>query len=109
MQQDLGNADLFASCGASNAGADPRSVDKQHRHFEKVGICLLTHGSPTVPSLEESLLIVCGYRNIYYKDPELFKSQKVVDRYVDILSYTFGLQRAALHVVSLLAYHVIGS
>lgn len=38
--------------------------------------------------------------NIYYKDPELFKSQKVVDRYVDILSYTFGIQRQALNVVS---------
>ncbi|KAL8648213.1 MAG: hypothetical protein Q9210_005122 [Variospora velana] len=41
------------------------------------------------------------YRNIYYKDPELFQSQKVVDRYVDILAYTFGLRRAALNVVSL--------
>ncbi|KAL8983514.1 MAG: hypothetical protein Q9177_004957, partial [Variospora cf. flavescens] len=38
------------------------------------------------------------YRNIYYKDPELFQSQKVVDRYVDILAYTFGIQRAALNV-----------
>ncbi|KAL8690480.1 MAG: hypothetical protein Q9224_004398 [Gallowayella concinna] len=37
------------------------------------------------------------------KDPELFKSQRVVDRYVDILSYTFGVQRAALNVVSHLA------
>ena len=41
-------------------------------------------------------------RNIYYKDPELFRSQKVVDRYVDILSYTLGVQRAALNVVSAL-------
>ncbi|KAL8781950.1 MAG: hypothetical protein Q9213_005789 [Squamulea squamosa] len=38
------------------------------------------------------------HRNIYYKDAELFKSQKVVDRYVDILSYTFGIQRADLNV-----------
>ncbi|KAL8644950.1 MAG: hypothetical protein Q9226_007514 [Calogaya cf. arnoldii] len=41
---------------------------------------------------------VVSKRNIYYKDPELFKSQKVVDRYVDILSYTFGIHRAALNV-----------
>ncbi|KAL8975266.1 MAG: hypothetical protein Q9197_000522 [Variospora fuerteventurae] len=40
------------------------------------------------------------YRNIYYKDPELFQSQKVVDRYVDILAYTFGIQRAALNVTA---------
>ncbi|KAL8631872.1 hypothetical protein Q9189_002452 [Teloschistes chrysophthalmus] len=44
--------------------------------------------------------VVVSKRNIYYKDPELFKSQKVVDRYVDILSYTFGIQRQALNVVS---------
>ncbi|KAL9612689.1 MAG: hypothetical protein Q9167_002725 [Letrouitia subvulpina] len=43
----------------------------------------------------------CFIRNIYYKDPALFKSQAVVDRYVDILAYTFGVQRAALNVVSI--------
>ncbi|KAL8895121.1 MAG: hypothetical protein Q9192_003828, partial [Flavoplaca navasiana] len=44
--------------------------------------------------------VVVSKRNIYYKDPELFKSQKVVDRYVDILSYTFDIQRAALNVTA---------
>ncbi|KAL9580489.1 MAG: hypothetical protein Q9212_004468 [Teloschistes hypoglaucus] len=44
--------------------------------------------------------VVVSKRNIYYKDPELFKSQKVVDRYVDILSYTFGIQRQALNVTA---------
>lgn len=39
-------------------------------------------------------------RNIYYKDPALFKSQSVVDRYIDIVAYTLGVQRAALNVVS---------
>lgn len=39
-------------------------------------------------------------RNIYYKDPALFKRQEVVDRYVDILAYTFGVRRAELNVVS---------
>ena len=39
-------------------------------------------------------------RNIFYQDPKLFKSQAVVDRYVDILAYTFGLRRADLNVVS---------
>ncbi|KAL8814815.1 MAG: hypothetical protein Q9223_005996 [Gallowayella weberi] len=42
--------------------------------------------------------VVVSKRYIYYKDPELFKSQSVVDRYVDILSYTFGVPRAALNV-----------
>lgn len=39
-------------------------------------------------------------RNIYYKDPALFRSQNVVDRYIDIVAYTLGVQRAALNVVS---------
>ncbi|KAL8932440.1 MAG: hypothetical protein Q9216_006835 [Gyalolechia sp. 2 TL-2023] len=42
--------------------------------------------------------VVVSKRNIYYKDPELFKSQTIVDRYVDILAYTFGIQRTALNV-----------
>ncbi|KAL8716033.1 MAG: hypothetical protein Q9225_006282 [Loekoesia sp. 1 TL-2023] len=46
--------------------------------------------------------VVISKRNIYYKDPELFKSQKIVDRYVDILAYTFGIQRAALNVSTLI-------
>ena len=49
---------------------------------------------------EKPVLIGRRCRNIYYKDPELFKSQTVVDRYVDILAYTFGIHRAALNVVS---------
>ncbi|KAL8681364.1 MAG: hypothetical protein Q9186_002507 [Xanthomendoza sp. 1 TL-2023] len=55
--------------------------------------------------IHEALInnVVVSKRYIYYKDPELFKSQRVVDRYVDILSYTFGVQRAALNVVSHLA------
>lgn len=38
-------------------------------------------------------------RYIYYQDPALFKTQRVVDRYVDILAYTFEVPRAALNVV----------
>ena len=39
-------------------------------------------------------------RNIYYKDPALFKRQSTVDKYVDIIAYTFGVSRFALNVVS---------
>lgn len=42
-------------------------------------------------------------RNIYYRDPALFKSQHVVDRYVDILAFTLGVRRADLNVVSSLS------
>ncbi|KAI4163626.1 MAG: hypothetical protein LQ342_002660 [Letrouitia transgressa] len=53
--------------------------------------------------------VVISKRNIYYKDPALFKSQAVVDRYVDILAYTFGVQRAALNVTAVAKGLAIGS
>ena len=45
-------------------------------------------------------LILFLFRNLYYQDPSLFKKQAVVDRYVDALAFTFGVQRANLNVVS---------
>ena len=45
-------------------------------------------------------LMLIDQRNIYYQNPALFKSQAVVDRYVDLFAYTFGVQRASLNVVS---------
>ena len=47
---------------------------------------------------QHSLNLQC--RNIYYKDPALFKTQSTVDYYVDIIAYTFGVSRLALNVVS---------
>jgi DNA topoisomerase VI subunit A len=41
-------------------------------------------------------------RDIYYRDPELFRSQTFVDRYVDMIAYTCGVTRFDLNVVSLL-------
>ena len=41
-----------------------------------------------------------GARHLFYKDPSLFKSQQVVDRYVESLAFTLGVQRADLNVVS---------
>jgi hypothetical protein len=40
-------------------------------------------------------------RDIYYRDPELFKRQTTVDRYIDDIAYTCGVARADLNVVSL--------
>ncbi|KAI9744265.1 MAG: hypothetical protein M1818_002417 [Claussenomyces sp. TS43310] len=39
-------------------------------------------------------------RDIYYRDPELFMTQAVVDRYVDDLAFTLGVERDALNVVA---------
>lgn len=44
--------------------------------------------------------MLIAFRNIYYKDPALFKSQATVDKYVDIFAFTFDLQRSDLNVVS---------
>lgn len=40
------------------------------------------------------------HRDIYYIDPAYFKSQHVVDKIVDDLAYTIGVDRAALNIVS---------
>lgn len=45
------------------------------------------------------LLLTCRHRDIYYRDPELFMKQAVVDRYVGDLTYTLGVERDALNVV----------
>ena len=37
--------------------------------------------------------------DIYYRHPDLFVKQPVVDRYVDDLACTFGVTRAQLNVV----------
>jgi meiotic recombination protein SPO11 len=36
---------------------------------------------------------------MYYRDPELFLKQSVVDRYVDDIAFNIGVKREALHVV----------
>ena len=55
----------------------------------------LQSGSTLTQTLADTL-----FRNIYYKDPTLFKSQTTVDHYVDIIAYTFDVSRLALNVVS---------
>ena len=59
--------------------------------------------NPPIVNLDQnwigiSLIFQC--RNIYYKDPALFKTQVTVDYYVDIIANTFGVSRLALNVVS---------
>ncbi|KAF6233924.1 hypothetical protein HO173_007754 [Letharia columbiana] len=44
--------------------------------------------------------VIVSKRNIYYKDPALFKTQLTVDYYVDIIAYTFGVSRLALNVTA---------
>lgn len=44
-------------------------------------------------------------RNIYYQDPDLFKSQSHVDELVDDLAFTLGVGRNALHIVRMLSLY----
>jgi meiotic recombination protein SPO11 len=39
-------------------------------------------------------------RNIYYQNPDLFKSQSAVDDMVDNLAFTLGVGREDLNIVS---------
>lgn len=43
---------------------------------------------------------------MFYRDPELFIKQSVVDRYVDDLAYTLGVERDALNVVCPTSYNL---
>ena len=45
-------------------------------------------------------------RDIYYKDPSLFRNQEVVDRYIDDLAYTFEVSRSSLNVVGFLGLDI---
>jgi meiotic recombination protein SPO11 len=49
------------------------------------------------------VLFTCSHsssRDMYYRDPELFLKQSVVDRYVDDIAFNLGVKREALNVVS---------
>ncbi|CZT50385.1 related to MEIOTIC RECOMBINATION PROTEIN REC12 [Rhynchosporium secalis] len=47
--------------------------------------------------------------DIYYRGPEIFMKQAVVDRYVDDIAYTFGVGRDALNIVAAAKGLVAGS
>ncbi|KAL2067544.1 hypothetical protein VTL71DRAFT_1969 [Oculimacula yallundae] len=53
--------------------------------------------------------IVTTKRDIYYREPELFTKQAVVDRYVDDIAHTFGVGRDALNIVAAAKGLVAGS
>ncbi|KAL5313601.1 hypothetical protein ACEPPN_018022 [Leptodophora sp. 'Broadleaf-Isolate-01'] len=53
--------------------------------------------------------IVTTKRDIYYREPELFMKQEVVDRYVDDIAHTFGVGRDALNIVAAAKGLVAGS
>ncbi|KAG4437979.1 hypothetical protein IFR05_006560 [Cadophora sp. M221] len=53
--------------------------------------------------------IITTKRDIYYREPELFMKQDVVDRYVDDIAHTFGVGRDALNVVAAAKGLVAGS
>lgn len=44
-------------------------------------------------------------RNVYYQNPQLFKSQAVVDDMVDNLAFTLGVGREDLNIVSQACSH----
>ncbi|KAE8144853.1 meiotic recombination protein spo11 [Aspergillus avenaceus] len=53
--------------------------------------------------------LVVSRRDIYYSDPNLFGTQKVVDDIVDDVAYTVGLDRSALNVEAAAKGLVVGS
>lgn len=67
-----------------------RSLCRHHRqccHYEEVYCRFLLN------------LADATGRDIYYKDPALFKQQTVVNKYIDDFANTFGVLRSDLNVV----------
>ena len=46
-------------------------------------------------------------RDVYYRDPALFRKQSCVDRIIESLAYTLLIPRSCLHVVSPLYFGVM--
>ncbi|POS82716.1 hypothetical protein EPUL_005034 [Erysiphe pulchra] len=53
--------------------------------------------------------IITTKRDIYYREPELFKHQTVVDRYLNDIAHTLGVERYALNVVAAAKGLIAGS
>ncbi|RKF57372.1 Meiotic recombination protein rec12 [Erysiphe neolycopersici] len=53
--------------------------------------------------------IITTKRDIYYREPELFKHQTVVDRYLNDIAHTLGVERHALNVVAAAKGLIAGS
>ncbi|TGO49489.1 hypothetical protein BOTNAR_0429g00020 [Botryotinia narcissicola] len=51
---------------------------------------------------------IISKRDLYYRDPELFTKQAIVDRFVDDIACTLGLKRDALNVMAAAKGLVIG-
>ncbi|EME81708.1 uncharacterized protein MYCFIDRAFT_138655, partial [Pseudocercospora fijiensis CIRAD86] len=45
-------------------------------------------------------VVISKSRDMFYRDPALFGSQKHVDRYVDDIAFTFGVPRSTLNVTA---------
>ncbi|CRG87269.1 meiotic recombination protein SPO11 [Talaromyces islandicus] len=60
--------------------------------------CVLRVLSLIFEAVQDNLLV--SKRSIYYDNPDLFGTQRVVDSIVDDIAYTIGVDRAALHVTS---------
>jgi hypothetical protein len=56
----------------------------------------LRNGMPQAASMTKELTTSS---DIYYRHPDLFMKQSVVDRYIDDLACTFGVSRSQLNVV----------
>ncbi|RAL62863.1 hypothetical protein DID88_004704 [Monilinia fructigena] len=67
-------------------------------HPEKRGSALLR-----ILELSHEALVtgnIITKRDMYYRDPELFTKQVIVDRFVDDIAYTLGVKRDALNVMA---------
>ncbi|KAL8804164.1 MAG: hypothetical protein Q9182_002706 [Xanthomendoza sp. 2 TL-2023] len=114
------SSQLVSEAGAVSENIGPSNVSRtsspdrilnatagRNSHLSKPAASRRTADPETIRKVKDVVHQII--HSLQRQDEKLFKSQSVVDRYVDILSYTFGVQRAALNVVSHLARYAFGA
>lgn len=69
--------------------------------FSHMTMILVTFSHVTAPLVPFYPCATDETRNIYYQNPDLFRSQSVVDHMVDNLALTLGVGREDLNIVNL--------
>jgi hypothetical protein len=75
------------SCRRTDLGIDTQLPHRRYCHDK------------TVQKVDQFGASINLYRDMYYRHPDLFGKQSVVDRYVDDIACTLGVSRSLLNVV----------
>ncbi|QSZ31276.1 hypothetical protein DSL72_000839 [Monilinia vaccinii-corymbosi] len=119
----IGRRKKFSICLKSrNSNTKHRAEDSKEQTIPRTIIVQFPNSSPReawkfsallrILELSHEALVtgnIITKRDMYYRDPELFTKQAIVDRFVDDIAYSIGLKRDALNVMAAVKGLVAGS